>query len=190
MAESWERLRFESSKAYAAFCAYRDLGPDRSIVKAAGEPETSPKVRQFKKWSSRNRWVQRAQAYEDEMDRQLRARSEKARKEMAERHAKMAVLGQGIVVEAFRRIKPEDLTPSQAVQWFDTLVKIERLSRGEPTDIQKAEHSGPGGGPMEFANMTDDERRAEMVRCLKEMGRTDELASTIAGQFMGDESGK
>jgi len=69
-------------------------------------------------------------------------------------------------------------------------VKIERLSRGEPTDIQKAEHSGPGGGPMEFANLTDDERRAEMIRCLKEMGRTDEQASAIAGQLMGDESGK
>jgi hypothetical protein len=190
MAELWERLKYESSKAYAAFCVYRDMGPDRSIVKAAEEPGTSPKVRQFKKWSSRNRWVQRAQAYDDEMERQLRARSEKARKEMAERHAKLAVLGQGTVLEAFRRIKAEDLTAGEAVRWLDTLVKIERLSRGEPTDIQKAEHSGPGGGPMEFANMTDDGRRAEMIRCLKEMGRTDEQASAIAGQLMGDESGK
>ena len=33
-AELWERLPQESMKAYAAFCAYRDLGPDRSMAKA------------------------------------------------------------------------------------------------------------------------------------------------------------
>jgi hypothetical protein len=32
--ESWERLSGESSAAFAAFCAYRDYGPDRNIRKA------------------------------------------------------------------------------------------------------------------------------------------------------------
>jgi hypothetical protein len=32
--ESWERLTGESSAAYAAFCAYRDYGPDRNIRRA------------------------------------------------------------------------------------------------------------------------------------------------------------
>ena len=190
MREPWEGQTRERSKAYEHFCLYRDMGPERSLAKMAAIGNVSVSLRQLEYWSSKHRWVERAAAYDADFDRRRRAKLEKERQDMAERHAKMAVLGQGTVVEAFRRIKPEDLTPSQAVQWFDTLVKIERLSRGEPTDIQKAEHSGPGGGPMEFANLTDDERRAEMIRCLKEMGRTDEQASAIAGQLMGDESGK
>jgi hypothetical protein len=32
--ESWERLTGESSAAYAAFCAYRDYGPERNIRRA------------------------------------------------------------------------------------------------------------------------------------------------------------
>jgi hypothetical protein len=32
--ESWERLPKESGAAYAAFCAYRDYGPDRNIRRA------------------------------------------------------------------------------------------------------------------------------------------------------------
>jgi hypothetical protein len=33
--ESWERLPGESALAYAAFCAFRDYGPERNIRKAA-----------------------------------------------------------------------------------------------------------------------------------------------------------
>jgi hypothetical protein len=32
--ESWERLAGETGGAYAAFCAYRDYGPERNIRKA------------------------------------------------------------------------------------------------------------------------------------------------------------
>jgi hypothetical protein len=32
--ESWERIKGESGAAYAAFCAYRDYGPERNIRKA------------------------------------------------------------------------------------------------------------------------------------------------------------
>jgi hypothetical protein len=32
--ESWERLTGESGTAYAAFCAFRDYGPERNIRRA------------------------------------------------------------------------------------------------------------------------------------------------------------
>jgi hypothetical protein len=120
------------------------------------------------------------------MDRQLRARNEKARKEMADRHAKMAVLGQGTVLDAFRRIKAEDLTPSQAVRWLETLVKIERLSRGEPTEIQKSEHAGTLDIAARYRAMTPDERRIEMIRIFREeLGKKEEEAEALVNQVIG-----
>ena len=186
MKEPWERLTGESAKAYASFVLYRDMGPERSLRKVAEGGESTAKIRQLEKWSVKWRWVDRAQAYDDEIDRQVRAKNEKTRKEMAERHAKMAVLGQGIVLEAFRQIKPEDLTPGQAVQWFDTLVKIERLSRGQPTEIQQSEHGGTLSIEARYRKMTPEERRTEIVRILRdELGKTQEEAEALADEIMG-----
>jgi hypothetical protein len=152
MGEPWERQKRERSKAYEHFCGYRDMGPERSLAKMTGIGNASVSRRQLERWSSEHRWVERAAAYDADFDRRRRAKLEKERQEMADRHSKLAVLGQGTVLEALRRIKPEDLTPSQAVQWLDTLAKLERLSRGEATDIRKSEHSGPGGGPIEVTD--------------------------------------
>lgn len=186
MRELWERLTRESTKAYAHFVLYRDMGPERSLRKMLSDARTTSKLRQLQVWSSRWRWVERVQAYDDELDRQLRAKNEQARKEMADRHAKMAVLGQGTVLEAFRRIKPENLTASQAVQWFDTLVKIERLSRGEPTEIQKSEHAGTLDIAARYRQMTPEERRAEIARIFREeLGKKQEDAEALADQIAG-----
>jgi hypothetical protein len=42
--ESWERLTGETGAAYAAFCAYRDLGLDRTIRKAVEANEKDKAV--------------------------------------------------------------------------------------------------------------------------------------------------
>jgi hypothetical protein len=186
MRDLWERVTGESAKAYVHFALYRDMGSERSLRKVAEGGEGTAKIRQLEKWSVRWRWVERAQAYDDEMDRQLRAKKEKARKEMAERHAKMALIGQGTVLERFRQIKPEELTPSQAVQWFDTLTKIERLALGEPTEIQRSEHAGTLDIEARYRAMTPEERRAEFVRIFRdELGRTQEEAEALAHQAVG-----
>jgi hypothetical protein len=188
MRELWERLPGESAKAYEHFVLYRDTGSGRSLRKVAECGESAAKIRQLEKWSVRWRWVERAQSYDDEMDRQLRAKKEKARAEMAERHAKMALIGQGTVLERFRQIKPEDLTPSQAVQWLDTLTKIERLSLGEPTEIQKSEHTGTLDIAARYRQMTPEEHRAEFVRLLRdEFGMPEEEAESVADRITGAE---
>ena len=46
MAEIWERQKNESSKAYAAFCVYRDLGPERSLEKVRQNLE-KPRTRKM-----------------------------------------------------------------------------------------------------------------------------------------------
>jgi hypothetical protein len=99
------------------------------------------------------------------------------------------VLGQSVAVKALENLLNKvraggEVSAGDAGRLLDTAVKVERLARGEPTDSHEV--SGPGGGPIEFANMSDGERRAEMIRCLKEMGKTNEDALAIAAQLMGD----
>lgn len=66
MSRAFERMEGESSKAYAGFQVYRDLGPGRSLVKAAElYYGSAANVRQMSRWSSRFDWGARAQAFDD-----------------------------------------------------------------------------------------------------------------------------
>jgi hypothetical protein len=110
---------------------------------------------------------------------------------MHKRHAKMGMLAQTLAVRKLEKVvnkieqNEDSLSPADAARILNIGVKVERLARGESTESHEA--SGPSGGPIEFANMSDDQRRTEMIRCLKDMGKTIEEASTIAAQLMGDD---
>jgi hypothetical protein len=90
--ESWERLTGESGLAYAAFCAYRDYGPDRNIRKAVEgqfrkaklptefppaaetphanlDATTARKYRMWRAWATQFRWRERAADYDRYLDR-------------------------------------------------------------------------------------------------------------------------
>lgn len=144
MAEIWERLPNESSKAYAAFCIYRDLGFERSLDKALAVANKKPTNRRhWARWMEKYKWVERAQAYDDYIEQKKRKEQEKAILEMAERHARIAMAFQQKVVERLRELDPSDLSPKDLSTWFDIAAKIERLSRGEPTEIGKQEVTLP-----------------------------------------------
>jgi len=66
--ESWERLRGESTSAFAAFCAFRDYGAERNIRKAVDGLEKDEAVRAkryrvWRNWCSQFRWRERAADY-------------------------------------------------------------------------------------------------------------------------------
>lgn len=146
MPEIWERLPNESSKAYAAFCIYRDLGSERSLDGVRRKLEENGKKVSIKflgRWSSKYNWVARAQAYDDYLERKKREEKEKAILEMAERHARIAVAFQQKIVERLRELDPDQLSPSDLAKWLDVATKLERLSRGEPTEIGKQEVTLP-----------------------------------------------
>lgn len=84
-------------------------------------------------------WVNRAAAYDDYIDRKKREEKEKAILDMAERHARLAMAFQQRVAERLREINPSELSPSDMAKWLDIATKLERLSRGEPTEIEKQE---------------------------------------------------
>src|SRR2546427_6116994 len=161
--QEWDRQPGESSKAYAHFCLYRDMGQERSLRKVAGDAKCISKVAQLRRWSPKWRWVERCQKYDEHLLLQDRLRQEKERKDMTTRHAKIAVLGQNLVVKGIEKLVADveqgkrDLSASDASRLLDVAVKIERLSRGEPTEI--SELGGSDEHPVRV-NIEDRARRA------------------------------
>lgn len=136
---SWERQPDETSRQYEAFCLYRDMGPERSILKVAREWSSGGHTSKLKEWSSKHHWVDRASAYDEHIDEIRRGRNEEAIIEMSARHADYSIQLQEKAMEALKLINPDELKPNELIKWLDIAVKIERLSRGVPTENIKQE---------------------------------------------------
>ena len=166
----WDRLSGESSKAYAHFCLYRDMSHERSLRKLAKDGECGAKLGQLERWSSKWRWVERCQKYEDHLEYQDRLQQEKERREMRKRHAKMGVLAQNIAVEGLKNLLAkvqggeQGVAPADLTRLLDTGAKLERLSRGDPTDSHEV--SGPSGGPVKL-DLGETLKRIDEVYGLK-----------------------
>lgn len=170
MASPWEQQAGESAKAYAAFCLYRDLGSRRSLdeasrsyhrsgrdiqhASAGRSPRASGTIR---RWAQRYNWLARARAWDQEAERIKQAEQHAAIQEMAERHAKEALMMQNKAVERLRQLRPEELGARETLAYLVEAAKLERLARGEPTERVSQEHHFE-----QLKELTDDEL-AEIV---------------------------
>ena len=160
----WDRQPGESSKAYGHFCRYRDMGQERSLRKLAADTETKSRLRQLQHWSSRWKWVERCQQYDDQLERQARVEQEKERRDMMKRHAKIAVLGQNVVVKGIEKLLSEieqgsrKPTASDLSRLLDVAVRVERLARGQPTEISEL-----GGSDEHPARVNIEDRARQAV---------------------------
>ncbi|MEW6572879.1 MAG: hypothetical protein AB1374_04530 [Bacillota bacterium] len=131
--EVYGRQPGESAQAFQAFALYRDMGPARSIREVArrlGKSKT-----QIDRWSVRWDWVERAAAWDEEIDRQIRFKQLEEIKKMRERHTEAAML---LLEKAMKRLEataPQDLSVQEARLFVTEGTKLERLSRGEPDTI-------------------------------------------------------
>lgn len=142
MSEFYERQNRETDRSYNAFCVYRDMGPLRSLKKAAAsfyDTETTPKPhqeRQFKEWSRRYLWVARAKEWDAEQDRILRIETTEARKEAAKHQRQLGRFMQGKAYERLNAIKRGDEIPlTQIASIVTTATTLERLALGMSTSI-------------------------------------------------------
>jgi hypothetical protein len=165
----WHRGDNETSKAYAAFIVYRDLGIGRSLAKVGNELGKSRAL--LEGWCAANSWVIRADAWDREQDRLHDIEITKQRKAMAARHARMATAFQSKVVDRLATIKPAELTPAEALRWFQVASDIERRSLGEPD--RKYELTGPNGQPITegLGDLTPEQRRARLEQIQAEAAR-------------------
>jgi hypothetical protein len=86
------------------------------------------------------------------LERAKREKLIEAVEEMAERHAKEALMLQNKALERLRQLRPEELTPRETLSYLIDAAKLERLARGEPTERVAEEHRFP-----DLNELSDDE---------------------------------
>lgn len=135
----WLRQSDESSKAYAAFSCFRDLGPSRTIeeawrkYKAQQGLSTKRPNAHFHKWKDAHEWQSRSIAFDNMLSGDLIERRRKAIEEATEvlleaavptakRLASMAVGGY-IDEEKYQRLVDEGSWPEDAL--VESWVKVD-----------------------------------------------------------------
>lgn len=80
--QSWDRRPGETSKAFAAFRGFLELGPIRTLAKAARAAGRS--VGLYKRWSPQWGWVERALAWDETQAREADDARQQLRRQLAE----------------------------------------------------------------------------------------------------------
>jgi hypothetical protein len=170
--ESWERLTGESGAAYAAFCAYRDYGPDRNIRKAvegqfrkAELPTEFPplaktprndlnaliekKYRMWRGWAAQFRWRERSADYDRYLDRLKQTEMRKTIEEQGRAHRLVTGKMLQVVTKKLEMMNPEELTQGTVKEWVETAVRTEREITGLAA-APRGERDNPGGKQLEI----------------------------------------
>lgn len=115
-----DRLPRESSKAYQAWCVYRDLGIERSIKSVAAQCDKSEQI--IGRWSSEFDWVERAAKFDAAQD-QIRLLAQVEVIEKAEKKRMQSLeLTETRLLEELAKVGFSDLT--KAAKWDKDGVEI------------------------------------------------------------------
>jgi hypothetical protein len=129
--ESWERLGGESGMAYAAFCAFRDYGPDRNIRRAVetvytGADRIEKRYRMWRGWATQFRWRERAADYDLYLDRLKQTELRKTIEDQGRVHRMVTGKMLQVVAKKLEMMNPEELTQGTVKEWVETAIRAER----------------------------------------------------------------
>lgn len=162
----WHRLPGEDEKAFAAFQVYLTEGNRNKretyavMRRREGKAplENRPKSGAIENWSQVFRWKERVLAHDDHMANVATQKREDQVRQMVDRHALIAEQFQKKVIERLRTIDASALQPNAVARWFETAVKVERLSRGEPTENVKTDQNVKTTElDLDLSQLTDEE---------------------------------
>jgi hypothetical protein len=159
--ESWERLPGETGAAYAAFCAYRDIGFERNIRKAvegyirggtevpAGNVSAhiAKRYRVWRNWCSRFRWRERAADYDRYTEKLKQGEVRKTIEARGELHRAVTGKMLEVVYKKLEMMDPADVSQGTVTEWVETALKAEREMTGPAAPGGKAE---PKQGEINF----------------------------------------
>jgi hypothetical protein len=194
----WERNPGEPGRAFEAFRCFRDLGPARTVARAAvhfyriPEDETArdPEVGQryaprLYGWHKRYQWRVRAEAFDVEMDRRAYQARLDAIQAMNLGYVALGEAMRNKVLARIAGLDPERIHPKDVPVWARAAQEVERMGYGMGTSVQH-QITGPGGGPLQHAHLHQideaaiDDRIAELLR---DQGLT--LGHRLAGRSGG-----
>jgi hypothetical protein len=131
--ESWERLTGESGAAYAAFCSYRDYGPERNIRRVAeaslSETDRGKAEKRYgvwRNWSTAFRWRERAADYDLYLDRLKQTEKRKTIEAREEVYRETTGKMLQAVNKKLDLMNPEELTQGAVVEWLTTAISTDR----------------------------------------------------------------
>jgi hypothetical protein len=131
--DPWERQPGETSKAYAAFCVYRDLGQARSLRTTAEALSRSEAL--LKGWSSKWNWPERSRAWDSIPSKAVaEAHADMARR-IAAQHERVATKLMA-KLERNTELLPEGADPSMR---FSTALGAARQSHQFASDLTRPE---------------------------------------------------
>ena len=142
----WEQQPGEGVKAFEAFNTYMLMGTERSLDKVAYELNKSRGL--MAKWSGTWKWVDRATAWDIEQENLARKDQIKEIKEMRKRHAKLATQMLAKVTKRMLKMPEAELTPQDVKAWVETASKLERLSRGDTSEVIEERDGGAAINPV------------------------------------------
>jgi hypothetical protein len=150
--ESWERLVGESAAAFAAFCVFRDFGPERNIRKAVDSAEKDEAVRArryrvWRNWCGQFRWRERAADYDRYIERLKQAEMRKTIEAQGEMHREVTGKMLSVVSKKLDLMDPAELTQGNITEWVETAIRAEREAAGLVTSNGKPE---PKQGELSF----------------------------------------
>lgn len=159
----WQRQPGESSKAFAAFVRYREMGPDRTHRKVGLEMGRS--IQNIDQLSTKYKWTTRIKAWDDYLDELKRKTIEKETEEMIKRHIQgsqvlqRALLAPVVALNKklkevidnggkndFETMKLKDLLrlSTETARVFGSITDIERKARGQATEINQSDITSGG----------------------------------------------
>jgi len=180
--EPWNQQPREVSKQYERFLCFRDLGRVRSLTttnKALTGIGDKLSYGYIRIQSHIYRWTERAQAWDRHQDELDRDRTIQARRDMIDRHQKIAGALTKKALTALRALQDADLGPSDVVRFLKLATDLEVRALGEPN--QTIAVTGPAGGPIvteDITHLTDEERRIRLKEVATELARRAGLRTT------------
>lgn len=143
--EEWERQVGEKPRAWKAFTLYRDMGEDRGVTKVRDVAGGAYKHSTLLTWAEQFRWVERARAWDNYVDRRRQAAFLKEQEEMARRHIttgrKLQDAGLAYVEEELSdpEQRKAQMSASSALRFIDTGVALERKGMGVDDEQKQAD---------------------------------------------------
>lgn len=145
----WEPQPGETAKKYEAFQCYLNMKTDtedRSLRKVAFDLNKS--LTYIGTLSSQFKWVERADAYDKEQLRLAQKEQIAAIKKMRKRHANISVQMLTKAMQKMSKMSEDELSPQDVKAWVETASKLERLSRGDTSEVIEERDGGSAINPV------------------------------------------